>query len=67
MLKTSSIPFMPTLLTKRPRGRPRTSAGWSSITVRVPTPTKQAWDALPAERRYELREAFKRAIEAAVT
>lgn len=55
-------------MTPKPkRGRPRTSVGWATIGIRVPTPTRQAWDALPAERRYELREAFKRAIEAAVT
>ena len=47
-------------------GRPKTSPGWATISVRVPVPTRDAWMALPPETRRKLLAAFVAAVERAI-
>jgi hypothetical protein len=52
--------------TGRPMGRPRTSAGWASVTVRLPLPTVEAYRALPAAERSRVALRLREVVEQAV-
>lgn len=48
------------------RGRPRTSPGWTTIGIRLPRPTVEAFRALPDAVQARVRAALKGLIEAAI-
>ena len=47
-------------------GRPQSSPGWSTISIKVPAPTRDEYEALPAEVKARLIRQVKELIDAAV-
>lgn len=45
-------------------GRPKTSAGWATLSIALPLPIVQAYRALPEERKAELRAKVREVLEA---
>ncbi len=47
-------------------GRPRTSPGWHTVSIRIPRPLKTAWDLLDESVRGEVREGMRALITGAL-
>lgn len=47
-------------------GRPRTSAGWATVSVNLPLPTVEAYRALPEPERSKVQGQMRVAVELAV-
>lgn len=47
-------------------GRPKSSPGWASITIRLPLPIVEAYRALPEEERAAVMARLRRVVEGAI-